>query len=175
MQQVIKENVAPAVSEQKNDPPAAQPEFEPKQNENYAQSAVVQPEKPEISVKTEAEKPPMPTVQAAPEQGGISEFEHWAEFMDIIHKTDIALFGVLSGAGAHFDSGRFVIDSPNPTIKQFIQIPTHLKAIKQAVAEITGMAYKIAVSKPKAQNNQQRDLLEDLINKAQNNIEIKFE
>lgn len=157
VQQVIKENVAPAVSEQKNDPPAAQPE------------------KPEISVKTEAEKPPMPTVQAAPEQGGISEFEHWAEFMDIIHKTDIALFGVLSGAGAHFDSGRFVIDSPNPTIKQFIQIPTHLKAIKQAVAEITGMAYKIAVSKPKAQNNQQRDLLEDLINKAQNNIEIKFE
>ena len=177
VQQVIKENVAPTVSEHQNDPPAAQPE--PKQNENYAQSAGTQPEKPEIPVKAEAEKqpqqPPMPTVQAAPEQGGISEFEHWAEFMDIIHKTDIALFGVLSGAGAHFDSGRFVIDSPNPTIKQFIQIPTHLKAIKQAVAEITGMAYKIAVSKPKAQNNQQRDLLEDLINKAQNNIEIKFE
>lgn len=111
---------------------AAQPE--PKQNDNYAQSAGTQPEKPEIPVKAEAEKqpqqPPMPTVQAAPEQGGISEFEHWAEFMDIIHKTDIALFGVLSGAGAHFDSGRFVIDSPNPTIKQFIQIPTHLKAIK---------------------------------------------
>lgn len=177
VQQVIKENVAPTVTDQQTDTPAAQPE--PKQNENYAQSAGTQPEKPEIPVKAEAEKqpqqPPMPTVQAAPEQGGISEFEHWAEFMDIIHKTDIALFGVLSGAGAHFDSGRFVIDSPNPTIKQFIQIPTHLKAIKQAVAEITGMAYKIAVSKPKAQNNQQRDLLEDLINKAQNNIEIKFE
>lgn len=107
--------------------------------------------------------------------GGVSEFEHWAEFLDIIHKTDIALFGVLSGAGAHFDSGRFVIDSTNPTIKQFIQIPTHLKAIKQAVLEVTGQPYKIAVSKPKAQSQQKRDLLEDLINQAQNNVKINFE
>lgn len=106
---------------------------------------------------------------------GVSEFEHWAEFLDIIHKTDIALFGVLSEAGAHFDSGRFVIDSTNPTIKQFIQIPTHLKAIKQAVLEVTGQPYKIAVSKPKAQSQQKRDLLEDLINQAQNNVKINFE
>lgn len=106
---------------------------------------------------------------------GVSEFEHWAEFLDIIHKTDIALFGVLSGAGAHFDSGRFVIDSTNPTIKQFIQIPTHLKAIKQAVLEVTGQPYKIAVSKPKTQSQQKRDLLEDLINQAQNNVKINFE
>lgn len=106
---------------------------------------------------------------------GVSEFEHWAEFLDIIHKTDIALFGVLSGAGAHFDSGRFVIDSTNPTIKQFIQIPTHLKAIKQAVLEVTGQPYKIAVSKPKFQSQQKRDLLEDLINQAQNNVKINFE
>lgn len=106
---------------------------------------------------------------------GVSEFEHWAEFLDIIHKTDIALFGVLSGAGAHFDSGRFVIDSTNPTIKQFIQIPTHLKAIKQAVLEVTGQPYKIAVSKPKSQSQQKRDLLEDLINQAQNNVKINFE
>lgn len=106
---------------------------------------------------------------------GVSEFEQWAEFLDIIHKTDIALFGVLSGAGAHFDSGRFVIDSTNPTIKQFIQIPTHLKAIKQAVLEVTGQPYKIAVSKPKVQSQQKRDLLEDLINQAQNNVKINFE
>lgn len=115
---------------------------------------------------------PAPNLQLV---SGVSEFEHWAEFLDIIHKTDIALFGVLSGAGAHFDSGRFVIDSTNPTIKQFIQIPTHLKAIKQAVLEVTGQPYKIAVSKPKAQSKQKRDLLEDLINQAQNNVKINFE
>lgn len=128
--------------------PAAQPEITPDFNE------------------------PAPNSQPV---SGVSEFEHWAEFLDIIHKTDIALFGVLSGAGAHFDSGRFVIDSTNPTIKQFIQIPTHLKAIKQAVLEVTGQPYKIAVSKPKAQSQQKRDLLEDLINQAQNNVKINFE
>lgn len=128
--------------------PAAQPEITPDFNE------------------------PAPIAQPV---SGVSEFEHWAEFLDIIHKTDIALFGVLSGAGAHFDSGRFVIDSTNPTIKQFIQIPTHLKAIKQAVLEVTGQPYKIAVSKPKAQSQQKRDLLEDLINQAQNNVKINFE
>lgn len=139
----------------------------------------------EIPKATEKEDPPeqetVPVSQPSPAetvpqmQEGVSEFEQWAEFLDIIHKKDIALFGVLSGAGAHFDSGRFVIDSTNPTIKQFIQIPTHLKAIKQAVYEITGQAYKIAVSKPKTQSSQNRDLLEDLINKAQNNVKINFE
>lgn len=121
------------------------------------------------------EQMPESTAPTQPVQEGVSEFEHWAEFLDIIHKTDIALYGVLSGAGAHFDSGRFVIDSTNPTIKQFIQIPTHLKAIKQAVFEITGQPYKIAVSRSKAQTQQKRDALEDLINQAQNNVEIKFE
>ena len=121
------------------------------------------------------EQMPESTAPTQPVQEGVSEFEHWAEFLDIIHKTDIALYGVLSGAGAHFDSGRFVIDSTNPTIKQFIQIPTHLKAIKKAVFEITGQPYKIAVSRSKAQTQQKRDALEDLINQAQNNVEIKFE
>ena len=133
-----------------------------------------QPQTPPVQEKAPVPEQPQ-TQQTQPEPEGVSEFEHWAEFMDIIHKTDIALFGVLSGSGAHFDSGRFVIDSPNPTIKQFIQIPTHLKAIKQAVLEITGKPYKIAVSRPKSQNQQQRDLLEDLINRAQNNVEINFE
>ena len=133
-----------------------------------------QTQTPPVQDKAQAPEQPQ-TQQTQPESEGVSEFEHWAEFIDIIHKTDIALFGVLSGAGAHFDSGRFVIDSPNPTIKQFIQIPTHLKAIKQAVLEVTGKPYKIAVSRPKNQNQQRRDLLEDLINRAQNNVEINFE
>lgn len=132
-------------------------------------------------IPTQAEEQiaqPQPQVAQEPQtavQEGVFEFEHWAEFLDIIHKTDIALYGVLNGAGAHFDSGRFVIDSPNPTIKQFIQIPTHLKAIKQAVLELTGQPYKIAVSKPRGESAQRRDALEDLINRAQNNIEVKFE
>ena len=145
-------------------------------NDNRESEDTESTEKEELPEQETAPAPqPTPVNPDSQIQEGISEFEQWAEFLDIIHKKDIALFGVLSGAGAHFDSGRFVIDSTNPTIKQFIQIPTHLKAIKQAVYEITGQAYKIAVSKPKTRPSQNRDLLEDLINKAQNNIKINFE
>ncbi len=145
-------------------------------NDNRESEDTESTEKEELPEKETAPAPqPTPVNPDSQIQEGISEFEQWAEFLDIIHKKDIALFGVLSGAGAHFDSGRFVIDSTNPTIKQFIQIPTHLKAIKQAVYEITGQAYKIAVSKPKTRPSQNRDLLEDLINRAQNNIKINFE
>lgn len=173
--------VTQSAANDKQSVPESKPETEYK---SEAETEINQ-EKPENS---QPEEKPIPqespiaqqfvasrTQQAQPVQEGVSEFEHWAEFLDIIHKTDIALFGVLSGAGAHFDSGRFVIDSTNPTIKQFIQIPTHLKAIKQAVYEITGQPYKIAVSKSKSQTQQKRDLLEDLINHAQNNVKINFE
>ncbi|MCH5321876.1 MAG: DNA polymerase III subunit gamma/tau [Eubacterium sp.] len=154
-------------------------EEQPQENDAFEneESEISTPPQEENYPKTESAPEPQPSpAKSAPQvQEGVSEFEHWAEFLDIIHKTDIALFGVLSGAGAHFNGGHFVIDSTNPTIKQFIQIPTHLKAIKQAVYEITGQVYKIAVSKPKTQTEQKRDLLEDLINQAQNNVEIKFE
>lgn len=149
---------------------------EPKKEEIPRQESPVQKAaEPVPPPEPVTEEPQRTAPIAQPVSQGVSEFEHWAEFLDIIHKTDIALFGVLSGAGAHLDSGRFVIDSTNPTIKQFIQIPTHLKAIKQAVLEVTGQPYKIAVSKPKAQTQQKRDLLEDLISRAQNNVEIHFE
>lgn len=103
------------------------------------------------------------------------EFNQWAEFMDIIHKTDIALFGVLTGASGTIMGEHFVIDSPNPTIKEFIKIPTHSKAIRQAVYELTGRNLRLAVAKKKESSGQRRDLLEDLINKAQNNVKINFE
>lgn len=105
----------------------------------------------------------------------IEPFEQWEDFLDIIHKTDIGLYGVLRSAEAHLQNGYFVIDSTNPTVKEFIKIPTHLKAIKQAVFDLTGQSYKVGVTKQKKENSQKRDLLEDLINQAQNNVTIKFE
>ena len=94
--------------------------------------------------------------------------------MDLIHNTDIALFGVLNGSSASIVGDHFVIDSPNPTIKEFIKISTHSKAIKSALESLTGKQYKLAVAKKKTAT-QNRDMLEDLINQAQGSIEIKFE
>lgn len=135
-------------------------EPQPSDGEEYSN------EEPESSASQQnGEQSPLP----------VDDFDMWAELMDIIHKNDIALFGVLSGAQGSIVGEHFVIDSPNPTIKEFIKIPTHSKAIRQAVYELTGRNLKLAIAKKKAAASPQRDLLEDLISKAQNNIEIKFE
>lgn len=152
----------------------------PKQQETVKEEAVVQPEQnpqsekqiqpePENSVSKEETKP----VETQPAVS--SDFDQWQDFLDIIHKNDIALYGVLSSASAHVQNEFFVFDSTNAALKEFIKIPTHLKAIKQALFELTGKNYKVAVSKQKKANTQNRDLLEDLINQAQNNVKINFE
>ncbi len=135
----------------------------------------LQPEpQPEPEPRSEIQPEIQPEPQTAPPVIN-DEFNQWAEFMDIIHKTDIALFGVLTGASGTIMGEHFVIDSPNPTIKEFIKIPTHSKAIRQAVYELTGRNLRLAVAKKKESSGQKRDLLEDLINKAQNNVKINFE
>lgn len=104
-----------------------------------------------------------------------TEFDSWDEFMDIIHKNAIALYGVLSGAKGYVRGDFFLIDSANPSVREFLKIPTSAKAIKQALYEITGKNYKLGIFKNKSEAPQQRDLLEDLISRAQNDIKINFE
>lgn len=93
--------------------------------------------------------------------------------MEIIHRTDIPLFSVLAGSKGYTRGEFFLIDSPNTTIKEFIKISTHSKAIKQALFELTGNHYKLGLFKKKAdENHVKRDPLEDLLSKARGNIEI---
>lgn len=113
-----------------------------------------------------------PKPQIPPEQ---KEFEYWQEFLDIIHKSAIALYGVLIGAKGYTRGEYFLIDSSNPTVLQFLKTPTYSKAIKQALNELTGHNYKLGIFKQKASEAPKRDLLEDLISQAQNNIDIKFD
>lgn len=176
---------APAVSQSVNvEKPEETASFEPpvqdipqedkpkEYKESAADAVPVQASEPPV-------QQPMPSAPPQTEQDSVSSeptaFDRFAELMDIIYKNDIALFGVLNGSSASINGEYFVIDSPNPTIKEFIKISTHSRAIKQAVFELTGKQYKLAIAKKKAESSQNRDLLEDLINKAQNNIKINFE
>ncbi len=124
---------------------------------------------------------PMPEVtkREAPKpfQGDTAQylFEQWDDFMDVIHKQNIALFGVLAGSRGYIRGEYFLIDSPNPTIIQFLKTPTYSKAIKQALYDVTGQSYKLGIFKKKATDAPKRDLLEDLIHQAEDNIKINFE
>ena len=152
-----------AVEEIKNDtvPPitSSKPSIEPKALQGKKETAV---NKPQQTVNTD-------------DSNTQYEFEHWGDFMDVIHKQNIALFGVLAGSRGYIRGEYFLIDSPNPTIIQFLKTPTYSKAIKQALYDVTGQSFKLGIFKKKAADAPKRDLLEDLIHQAEDNIKINFE
>ena len=132
--------------------------------------APVQPEPP--ASREPAATAPSPAPAADSEQ---QLFMQWADLMEILHRTDIALFGVLSGSQGYTRGEFFLIDSPNPTIKEFIKISTHAKAIRAALHELTGHNYKLGLFKKKStEQAPRRDPLEDLLSKArENHIQIE--
>lgn len=148
----IKNNTLPPITSSK-------PSIEPKALQGKNETAV---NKPQQTVNTD-------------DSNTQYEFEHWGDFMDVIHKQNIALFGVLAGSRGYIRGEYFLIDSPNPTIIQFLKTPTYSKAIKQALYDVTGQSFKLGIFKKKATDAPKRDLLEDLIHQAEDNIKINFE
>lgn len=152
-----------AVEEIKNDtvPPitSSKPSIEPKALQGKKETAV---NKPQQTVNTD-------------DSNTQYEFEHWGDFMDVIHKQNIALFGVLAGSRGYIRGEYFLIDSPNPTIIQFLKTPTYSKAIKRHFMMLQGKALNSVFLKRKQTDAPKRDLLEDLIHQAEDNIKINFE
>ena len=135
------------------------------------------PEPEDTSEGAEAPSQEEPQPEAPqPQSDEEIPFDKWAEFLDEIHNTDIAIYGVINSASGFIKGDYFVISTTNPTLRQFIKIPTHAKAIKAAVYAVTGVKYRLAISgnSPKLSENK-RDALEDLISQAQGRINIKFE
>ena len=155
--------------------PAPEPEPVPATSAEPVSAPVPEPApvQPEPPVPLEpAAAAPSPAPAADSEQ---KLFMQWADLMEILHRTDIALFGVLSGSQGYPRGEFFLIDSPNPTIKEFIKISTHAKAIRAALHELTGHNYKLGLFKKKStEQTPRRDPLEDLLSKArENHIQIE--
>ena len=155
--------------------PAPEPEPVPATSAEPVSAPVPEPApvQPEPPVPLEpAAVAPSPAPAADSEQ---KLFMQWADLMEILHRTDIALFGVLSGSQGYTRGEFFLIDSPNPTIKEFIKISTHAKAIRAALHELTGHNYKLGLFKKKSTEQvPRRDPLEDLLSKArENHIQIE--
>lgn len=165
----------------------AAPQTENKTGDNANSSVTVAEPEPPINDAQPETEPPLP--QEIPSQPNVSgapsaqpqgentaqeEFMQWGEFMDVLHKEDIALYGVLNGARGFVRGDFFLIDSPNQTVREFIKISTHSKAVKKALFEVTGRQYKLGLFKNKSNDNVQRDPLENFISQAQNSININF-
>ena len=180
LEKAVKSGVSIAHTEVK----AAVKEEAPKQPEQKTAAVdIIAPEAPQAVAQTQPAEAE-PTVEApkpaeAPKAekptSSQSEFDRWPEFMDIIYKSDIALFGLMNGARGLVRDEFFLIDTDNAVLRQMIKIPTHSKAIKQALLELTGRQYKLGLFRRKEEDAQKKDPLADLIAKAQGNVDIRIE
>lgn len=133
---------------------------------------VVMQEQPEISQAPAEQR----TAQPSSSSNETKEFAEWGEFIDVLHTTNPPLFGVLSGSKGYVRGDFFLIDSPNPMLRDFIKASTHSKSIKKALFDVTGKQFKLGLFKRAGDATvKKRDPLEDLINQASGsvNIEIK--
>lgn len=136
-----------------------------KRNEEPADVVIEQ----EHNLPVQESAPPIQETTEPPVQ---EEFMQWGDFINALRETDRPLFGVLSGSRGFIRGEFFLIDSPNATVRDFIKIPTHSKAIKKALFEVTGRQFKLGLFKSKSSDAPKRDPLEDLIAQAQNTINI---
>lgn len=170
--------------------PAPKEEYVPKEEPKPQPKAEPTPEPtPEPEPTPVEEEPPVqeqqPVVETPPVEHKTAplvsdpnetvEFTQWGDFMDVLHRTNIPLFGVLSGSKGYVRGEFFLLDSPNPAVRDFIKLPIHSRSIKAALLEVTGVHFKLGLFKRQTeQSAQKRDPLEDLINQAQNSINIEF-
>lgn len=163
---VPKEEPKPQPKAEPTPVPMPEPEPTPVEEELPVQEQQPVVETPPVEHKT---APPV----ANPNE--TVEFTQWGDFMDVLHRTNIPLFGVLSGSKGYVRGEFFLLDSPNPAVRDFIKLPIHSKSIKAALLEVTGVHFKLGLFKrPAEQSAPKRDPLEDLINQAQGSVNIEF-
>lgn len=158
--------------------PKPQPKAEPTPEPSpEPEPTPVEEEPPVQEQQPVVETPPVEHKTAPPvsDPNETVEFTQWGDFMDVLHRTNIPLFGVLSGSKGYVRGEFFLLDSPNPAVRDFIKLPIHSRSIKAALLEVTGVHFKLGLFKRQTeQSAPKRDPLEDLINQAQNSINIEF-
>lgn len=163
---VPREEPKPQLKAEPTPEPTPEPEPTPVEEEPPVQEQQPVVETPPVEHKT---APPVS------DPNETVEFTQWGDFMDVLHRTNIPLFGVLSGSKGYVRGEFFLLDSPNPAVRDFIKLPIHSRSIKAALLEVTGVHFKLGLFKRQTeQSAPKRDPLEDLINQAQNSINIEF-
>ena len=107
----------------------------------------------------------------------------WAEVLSELTKTNMPLWGVLTGSSAIIRGDYVLIKSDNPTLSAFIKTGGNARDVKEAVMRVTGKKYRLGLyngaSTPKMTAQQPvqapKDPLENLISKARDmgvNVEV---
>lgn len=150
----------------KAEPVSAPVEEEPKEEVKVQET---KPE-PKPEPKKEEPKPVAPPVkeekvQPALQQMGTVAFDRWPEVLDKLYENDKSLIVMLSGSSAFVHQDKYLLIKGSPVLEMYLKTGEYSKIIKQAVLDVTGKNYTLAVYNNK-QEEAPKNPLSDLVSKA---------
>ena len=121
------------------------------------------------------EPPPAPQEeqQVAPQNMGTVPFDKWPEVLDRVYSQDKSLIAMLTGSSAFIHQGKYLLIKGSPVLEMYLKTGDYSKTIKEAVTQITGKSYTLAVYNNK-QEQAPKNPLSDLMAKAKN-LGVKIE
>ena len=140
--------------------------------------APVQQETPKVqeTVKEEPKPEPQPVKEEktiVPENTGTVPFDIWPEVTEKLFAKDPSLIAMLTGSSAFIHQGKYLLIKGSPVLELYLKTGDYSKVIKEAVAEVTGKIYTLAVYNNK-QEEAPKNPLSDLVAKAKSlGVEIK--
>ncbi len=139
-----------------------------KQNEPKAEPSATTEKAEEKPVEVK-ENPVQPTTC------GTVPFTSWPEVMERLFTNDKSLMVMLSGSQAFVHDDKYLLIKGSPVLEMYLKTGEYSKIIKQAVTDVTGKAYTLAVYNNKKEESP-KNPLSDLVSKAKSlgvNIEEK--
>ncbi|MBR5203016.1 MAG: DNA polymerase III subunit gamma/tau [Clostridia bacterium] len=140
--------------------------------------APVQQETPkaEEPVKEEPKPEPQPPKEEktiVPENSGTVPFDIWPEVTEKLFAKDPSLIAMLTGSNAFIHQNKYLLIKGSPVLELYLKTGDYSKIIREAVAEVTGKTYTLAVYNNK-QEEAPKNPLSDLVAKAKSlGVEIK--
>ena len=139
--------------------------------------APIQP-KVEETVKEEPKPEPQPVKEEktiVPENTGTVPFDIWPEVTEKLFAKDPSLIAMLTGSSAFIHQNKYLLIKGSPVLELYLKTGDYSKIIREAVAEVTGKTYTLAVYNNK-QEEAPKNPLSDLVAKAKSlGVEIKEE
>ncbi len=156
-----------SVRAEKPAPVEAKPIAEPEQKPIIKAEPAPQPqeEKEEIPLP---EPPPAPQEEkVVPQNTGTIPFDKWPEVLEKLFSQDKSLIAMLTGSTAFIHQDKYLLIKGSPVLEMYLKTGDYSKTIKEAVMQITGKTYTLAVYNNK-QEQAPKNPLADLMSKARN-------
>lgn len=147
-----------------------------------AETPPIKQEETPVQVKNEPidDEPPLPEPPPAPQEEkvvpqnmGTVPFDKWPEVLDRVFSQDKSLIAMLTGSSAFIHQGKYLLIKGSPVLEMYLKTGDYSKTIKEAVTQITGKSYTLAVYNNK-QEQAPKNPLSDLVSKARN-LGVKIE